>query len=78
MKTYILDAAMFENKEASHEYLKKELNFPDYYGNNLDALSDCLTDMDDFRIIITNLENAGEYFMKCYPVLHRDGGAIIL
>ena len=28
-----------------HEYLKEKLEFPDYYGNNLDALYDCLTDI---------------------------------
>ena len=28
-----------------HEVLKRDLDFPDYYGGNLDALWDCLTDM---------------------------------
>ena len=28
-----------------HEVLKRDLEFPDYYGGNLDALWDCLTDM---------------------------------
>ena len=27
-----------------HEVLKHDLEFPDYYGGNLDALWDCLTD----------------------------------
>ena len=27
-----------------HEVLKRDLDFPDYYGGNLDALWDCLTD----------------------------------
>ena len=27
-----------------HEALKRDLDFPDYYGGNLDALWDCLTD----------------------------------
>lgn len=27
-----------------HEILKRDLDFPDYYGGNLDALWDCLTD----------------------------------
>ena len=29
-----------------HEILMKEFNFPDYYGKNLDALYDCLTELD--------------------------------
>ena len=28
-----------------HEVLKRDLEFPDYYGGDLDALWDCLTDM---------------------------------
>ena len=30
--------------EDGHNYLKEVLNFPDYYGKNLDALYDCLTE----------------------------------
>lgn len=32
-------------KKDGHDYLKEVLNFPDYYGKNLDALYDCLTDI---------------------------------
>ncbi len=37
----------FENIEyfyEIHEVLKRDLDFPDYYGGSLDALWDCLTD----------------------------------
>lgn len=32
-------------KSEGHDYLKEALNFPDYYGKNLDALYDCLTEI---------------------------------
>jgi len=32
-------------KKHSHDYLKEKFSFPDYYGKNLDALYDCLTEM---------------------------------
>lgn len=32
-------------KEMTHAYLKEILRFPDYYGENLDALYDCLCDI---------------------------------
>ena len=32
-------------KKEGHDYLKEALNFPDYYGKNLDALYDCLCEI---------------------------------
>ncbi|WP_407424521.1 barstar family protein [Methanobrevibacter sp.] len=32
-------------KKEGHDYIKEALNFPDYYGKNLDALYDCLTEI---------------------------------
>ncbi|MBQ6817938.1 MAG: barstar family protein [Bacilli bacterium] len=48
---YQLDFKMIENKGELHQYLKEKLGFPDYYGNNLDALYDELTDLEDNTII---------------------------
>lgn len=43
MKTIELDGKLI--KKEGHDYLKEMFNFPDYYGKNLDALYDCLTDI---------------------------------
>ena len=43
LKYIILDGKLI--KEKSHDYLKKVFDFPEYYGKNLDALYDCLTDI---------------------------------
>ncbi|WP_407377308.1 barstar family protein [Methanobrevibacter sp.] len=40
----ILDGEAIKKK--GHEYLMEALDLPDYYGRNLDALYDCLTEMD--------------------------------
>ena len=42
MKEIIIDGDKIESKSEVHEIFVKELDFPDYYGNNLDALADCL------------------------------------
>ena len=44
MQTCILDGATIRDKETLHTLLAKGLNFPCWYGRNLDALFDCLTD----------------------------------
>lgn len=41
----ILNGDKLETKGEMHEYLAKMLHLPDYYGHNLDALYDCLTDI---------------------------------
>jgi ribonuclease inhibitor len=38
----VLDFEYIKNKTELHEYLKTQLKLPEYYGNNLDALYDCL------------------------------------
>jgi ribonuclease inhibitor len=47
LKTYKYNVDFSEAKHfiEIHEVLKRDLDFPDYYGGNLDALWDCLTDM---------------------------------
>lgn len=44
MTTIIINGSEMTSKERAHEYLKDMLNFPEYYGKNLDALSDLLNE----------------------------------
>lgn len=45
MKTYTLFCKDITTKEALHEALAQLMEFPEYYGKNLDALYDVLTDI---------------------------------
>ena len=50
-----LDGTM--GMDAIHTQLAETFRFPDYYGRNLDALYDCLTDVqEDARIRLVNAE----------------------
>lgn len=57
MKTYYLDCARMVPRDKVHPYLKQVLELPGYYGNNLDALFDCLTGMGQPAVL--QLANAG-------------------
>lgn len=60
-----LDAAGLREKTQAHEYLMEALALPDYYGKNLDALYDCLTELGETEIQFVNLDTAaGSYFSK--------------
>ena len=45
MKKITLDFENISGKEEMHKYLAEKFEFPDYYGGNLDALFECLTDI---------------------------------
>lgn len=75
MNVVILDGSTAPSKEALHRHLARELNFPDWYGGNLDALFDCLTAVSE-EVTITLDETAltealGPYAQRVGKVLAR-------
>lgn len=66
MKEIRLNGTKMLDKASTHAYLKRKLELPDYYGENLDALWDCLsTDISFKKITIYKpaiiIENLGAY-----------------
>ncbi len=45
MEERIIDCSAIHTKEDLHRIFRETLSFPDWYGNNLDALYDCLTEI---------------------------------
>ena len=78
MKTFVLNGADVMGREDLHRKLAEGLDFPEWYGGNLDALYDCLTDLEETTIRITDrgeLEiTLGDYVNKVFRVL-RDAAA---
>lgn len=64
----ILDGKMLENKEMLHDILADALGFPDWYGRNLDALYDCLTDIHEETEIRVRNENDLIAYLGNYAV----------
>ena len=56
-------------REQLHDYLQEMLPLPEYYGRNLDALYDCLTELTDTVVVIENEDQAGEWYKKVERVL---------
>lgn len=55
MEQCILDCAAIAHRDELHQALKQMLHLPDWYGENLDALYDCLTDFNtDIELILQN------------------------
>lgn len=57
MKSVILDAKKMLEKGEMHEYFAKKFDLPEYYGRNLDALFDCLCEINEPTLIKLKNEN---------------------
>ena len=70
METILLDGRCLKQKDRAHRYLKRKFQFPDYYGNNLDAMWDLLTENCEPMTVIVRYSR---------PLLEEEGyGARIL
>ncbi|WP_298035725.1 barstar family protein [uncultured Campylobacter sp.] len=58
MKIVILDAKKILEKEKMHEYFAKKFDLPEHYGRNLDALFDCLCEINEPTLIKLKNEDA--------------------
>lgn len=59
MRTVRLNLSRCTSREEAHRYLKAKFRFPEYYGENLDALYDCMTDIaEDTEIVFEETEDA--------------------
>lgn len=70
----ILNCENLAQRGQAHQYLAQMLDFPDYYGKNLDALFDCLTELGDCTIILdggADLPRNGGYGAKVLRVLEE-------
>lgn len=63
MQEVYINGSEFDTPEEVHEFLAEELDFPDYYGKNLSALYDVLTDLSEDTRIVLNLSDVGEESM---------------
>ncbi len=77
MRTIELDGRKMDSRVKAHSYIKHVLALPEHYGANLDALTDCLGELNDVTIILTHggamLNALGEYGARLLEVLRAAG-----
>lgn len=70
MKSLALNGNTLSSKEILHPLLARELGFPDWYGGNLDALFDCLTDLtEEVSITLSGIGDLSPYAQRAVKVL---------
>ena len=77
METYYftIDFSTIKNGREVYPLIKEALHFPDYFGKNLDALWDCLTDMSgdynqiEIRGVKTLSKSLQDYLEEIFMVI---------
>jgi ribonuclease inhibitor len=86
MNTITLDFSEIKSYLALHQYFKEVFNLPDYYGNNLDALWDCLycyydsstsIELRNIDTMPKDLDIEVADMMKLFYDLERKNGVVI-
>lgn len=69
-----LDGRYLEEPDAAHVYLAEKLDLPEYYGGNLDALYDCLTEISEkmHLVIVLMGESANSSYLRRLLTVMRD------
>lgn len=72
MMKIIIDGKEIKNILQIHQLFVDELNFPDYYGYNFDALYDCLSSInEDISIRIINKTQLQVHLENQYDILEK-------
>ena len=72
MKTIRLDMTNIETVRAAHIYIRYRMDFPAYYGCNLDALHDMLTQTaEPTRLVLCGMDRAGGEVKRWIPAFLR-------
>ena len=65
MKQIVLNGNEIVSEQQLHRLLAQALDLPEWYGGNLDALFDCLTDVaEDTEILLTEADGFTDILLK--------------
>jgi RNAse (barnase) inhibitor barstar len=70
MKIFTIDAQEISDWESFHDVFAKQFNFPAYYGRNMDAWNDCMSDISEcVAIHINNVSKLKDKNREIYDSL---------
>ena len=67
LKQIRLDPEQLADKEAMTAFMERELDLPEWFGGNLDALSDVLSEVSDETVFVVEVGSVGAFTADGYP-----------
>ena len=86
MNHFVLDFSEIRTVVELHQYLKEVFALPEYYGNNMDALWDCLSccydesttiELKNLDVLRKRLEQTTKTMLEVFQDLHNEDGVVI-
>ncbi len=79
MKHYTIDCRRIDSRQTFHDVFSRTLRLPEWYGRNLDALHDCLTELSEDTYLMLLHSDAlagtlGEYGKAAAALLSDSAG----
>ncbi|MBP5270058.1 MAG: FAD-dependent oxidoreductase [Clostridia bacterium] len=82
MKTFVLDGAKMTDRASAHRQIAEKLRFPEWYGANLDALADCLSEFPSESTVwfihtadaVKSLGSYGEKILETFERVSEEAG----
>ena len=84
MRELLIDGELIHSKNDFYDAVRSQLSVPDYFGNNLDALHDIMTEYSEpVRLTIEHLTSlrkslGSTYLMLLFTVMTESEGQILI
>ncbi len=86
MRIFVLDGKDMKTRERAYRVIERTLCFPDYFGHNLDALADCLSELPretaivfvNTRILSVRLGNYAVKILSCFRKAAGEGDLVLI
>ena len=84
MQIFFLDGRLMTSREKAYDHIEEVMRMPEWFGHNLDALADCLSEFSSETLVVLlytdqfleELGDYGEKMLNCFREQTGEPGAL--